>query len=151
MAPWQLAFAVFSVALLYVCAETKHRVQEIEQLAQTQHGNPLLLKVDTSDNQLQYIANLALEEFSSEKGSLFRIMQYVDTKAQVLEGILYMMDVFIGKTSCPAVSAGVNGKDCKIIQSTGASEFFMCHFVLWSIPPSKKQTTLKRSCVKINI
>ncbi|XP_072123226.1 cystatin-like [Mobula birostris] len=151
MAAWQLAFALFSVTLLSVCAETKHQVQEIQQLVQTQHAKPLLLEVDTSDGNFRNIANLAVEKFSSEQGFLYKILQYVNAKAQVFEGVLYIMDVFIGKTDCPAVRAGAKAEDCKVILDTAASKFFLCHYVLWSVPPFKEQRILKQDCVEVKL
>ncbi|XP_062911216.1 cystatin-C-like [Mobula hypostoma] len=149
MAAWQLAFALFSVTLLSVCAETKHQVQEIQQLAQTQQVKPLLLKVDTSDVNFQKIANFAVEKFSSEQGSLYKILQYVNAKAQVLEGVIYVMDVLIGKTDCPAARAGTKAEDCEVLLGTAASKFFLCHYLLWSVPPFKEQKLLKQDCVEL--
>ncbi|XP_078262099.1 cystatin-like [Rhinoraja longicauda] len=151
MAGWQFALAVFSLTLLSISAEPKHQVKEIQQLAQTGQGNPLLLNVDTSDNDFQAIAEMAMQELSSQKGSLYKIVQYLDAKAQVLEGILYMTNVFIGKTDCPASRTGPAAAGCKIIPSFTKSEFFMCHLVLWTPPAGTQGRVLTKECLKINL
>ncbi|XP_069786507.1 cystatin-like [Narcine bancroftii] len=151
MAGWQLALVVFSITFLLTCAEPKHTIKEIQQLAKSAHDNPSLLNVDTSDNDIQKISSMALHLFSFQKGILYHVVQYLNFKAQVFEGILYTMDVFIGKTNCPASGNEKETADCHVIQTFGQSEFYMCHFVIWTPPESTQGKVLSNSCNKLHL
>ncbi|XP_062912452.1 cyclin-dependent kinase-like 1 isoform X4 [Mobula hypostoma] len=70
---------------------------------------------------------------------------------KVLEGVIYVMDVLIGKTDCPAARAGTKAEDCEVLLGTAASKFFLCHDLLWSVPPFEEQTLLKQNCVELKL
>lgn len=88
MAGWQFALAVFSLTLLSVSAVTKHQLKEIQQLALTGQGIPSLMDIDTNDSEFQAIAEMAMQELNSQKGILFKIVQYLNAKAQVRKQLI---------------------------------------------------------------
>uniref|UniRef100_UPI00398ED1B4 cystatin-like isoform X2 n=1 Tax=Pristiophorus japonicus TaxID=55135 RepID=UPI00398ED1B4 len=125
-----------------------HSVKEIEKLSQNTADKPLVLKVDTGDNDFRAIAEFALQDYSIRNGYIYKIMQYLTAKVQVVEGSIYIFDVFMGKTTCQSTKSGQQAENCHLILAPGQSEFYLCHFIVWHLPSPAKQHVLSSKCQK---
>ncbi|XP_038659885.1 cystatin-like [Scyliorhinus canicula] len=149
MAGWQCLLAVFSVVFVSVSAFPSPNVKKNHETDQDIVPKPLVLKVDKSDQGFLAMAEFALQEFNKKTTQIYDIMEYLQANVQMIEGAVYIFDIVLGKTNCPVVTHETARRECRVIETEGQSEFFLCHFIAWKPATAEKQQLLKSKCQKL--
>ncbi|XP_015712526.1 cystatin [Coturnix japonica] len=102
--------------------------------------------VRENDEGLQRALQFAMAEYNKASNDKYssRVVRIISAKQQLVSGIKYIMEVEIGRTTCPKSSADL--QSCEFHDEPEMAKYTTCNFVVYSIPWLNQIKLLKSSC-----
>uniref|UniRef100_UPI00398E77B7 cystatin-like n=1 Tax=Pristiophorus japonicus TaxID=55135 RepID=UPI00398E77B7 len=133
---WQSLCVLFNIAFLSVSAMKERLDPEL---------------IDPNNEGVQSSLDFAVESlnFFSKDDHLFKVTRIVSAQVQGIGGLLYILDVELGRTQCKK-GADENVKFCSITETAGTSENLLCHFEVLSTFWRHERNLLQSQCNTVN-
>ncbi|XP_042675087.1 cystatin [Centrocercus urophasianus] len=102
--------------------------------------------VDENDEGLQRALQFAVAEYNRASNDKYssRVVRVISAKRQLVSGIKYILEVEIGRTTCPKSSADL--QSCEFHDEPEMAKNTTCTFVVYSIPWLNQIKLLKSTC-----
>ncbi|XP_067900669.1 cystatin-like [Heterodontus francisci] len=107
--------------------------------------------IDANNKGVQSSLDFAVQSYNSfsKDDHLFKATRVLSAQVQDLGGLLYIMDVELGRTQCRK-GADENLKSCSIAKTAGTSENVLCHFEVLSAFWRDERDLLQNHCNPVN-
>ncbi|XP_068135675.1 cystatin-like [Hyperolius riggenbachi] len=103
--------------------------------------------IDPSDPQVLQAARFALSGFNQQlkEDYKFKLLKVVSAEAQVVAGVIYTVNVDIGKTDCKKDSTS-DAQSCSLMQNSNLAQTLSCTFKVLEVPWENVEKVLYASC-----
>ncbi|CAM9856322.1 unnamed protein product [Bubo scandiacus] len=104
--------------------------------------------VDNTDNDegLQRALHFAIAEYNKASNDMYssRVVRIISAKKQIVSGVKYIMEVEIGRTTCPKPAADL--QSCAFHEGPQMAKRTVCNFVVYTIPWLNQIKLLTSDC-----
>lgn len=102
--------------------------------------------VDENDEGLQRALQFAMAEYNRASNDKYssRVVRVISAKRQLVSGIKYILQVEIGRTTCPKSSGDL--QSCEFHDEPEMAKYTTCTFVVYSIPWLNQIKLLESKC-----
>uniref|UniRef100_A0A8C9FAS1 Egg-white cystatin n=1 Tax=Pavo cristatus TaxID=9049 RepID=A0A8C9FAS1_PAVCR len=102
--------------------------------------------VGENDEGLQRALQFAMAEYNRASNDKYssRVVRVISAKRQIVAGIKYILEVEIGRTTCPKSSADL--QSCEFHDEPEMAKYTTCTFVVYNIPWLNQIKLLKSTC-----
>ncbi|XP_069092668.1 cystatin-like [Pleurodeles waltl] len=96
---------------------------------------------------VQNAATFAMNAYNEQSKDEYvsKVLHVVSAKAQVVAGVIYTMEVKVGRTQCKKGST-VNADSCALMLTPGLRQTFLCNFEVLEVPWQNEEKLLQSSC-----
>ncbi|NXE77362.1 CYT protein, partial [Cochlearius cochlearius] len=109
-------------------------------------GAPVDIKNADNDEGLQRALQFAMAEYNKASNDMYssRVVRVISAKRQIVAGIKYIIEVEIGRTTCPKPATDV--QSCALHDAPQMAKRNTCKFVVYTVPWLNEIKLLERSC-----
>uniref|UniRef100_A0A8C8EFL6 Egg-white cystatin n=1 Tax=Otus sunia TaxID=257818 RepID=A0A8C8EFL6_9STRI len=109
-------------------------------------GAPIDVPNADNDEGLQRALHFAIAEYNKASNDMYssRVVRIISAKRQIVSGIKYMMEVEIGRTTCPKPAADL--QSCAFHDAPQMAKHTICNFVVYTVPWLNKIELLASDC-----
>ncbi|XP_021248732.1 cystatin-C [Numida meleagris] len=102
--------------------------------------------VNENDEGLQRALQFAMAEYNRASNDKYssRVVRIISAKRQLVSGIKYILEVEIGRTTCPKSSGDL--QSCEFHDEPEMAKYTTCTFVVYSVPWLNQIKLLKSTC-----
>ncbi|XP_044144475.1 cystatin-like [Bufo gargarizans] len=102
---------------------------------------------DPSDPYVVKAATFAVREYNKLPNEVYdyKLMKIVSAEAQVVAGVIYVLNVEIGRTDCKRASTSEKSS-CDIIQDPKLAKTLLCEFAVLEVPWENVESLLSSFC-----
>nr|CAA44279.1 cystatin [synthetic construct] len=102
--------------------------------------------VDENDEGLQRALQFAIAEYNRASNDKYssRVVRVISAKRNLVSGIKYILQVEIGRTTCPKSSGDL--QSCEFHDEPELAKYTTCTFVVYSIPWLNQIKLLESKC-----
>ncbi|NXL37435.1 CYT protein, partial [Glaucidium brasilianum] len=109
-------------------------------------GAPMDIDNAGNDEGLQRALHFAIAEYNKASNDMYssRVVRIISAKKQIVSGIKYVMEVEIGRTTCPKPAADL--QSCAFHDAPQLAKRTVCKFVVYTIPWLNEIKLLTADC-----
>ncbi|XP_074720132.1 cystatin-C [Strix uralensis] len=109
-------------------------------------GAPVDIANTGNDEGLQRALHFAIAEYNKASNDMYssRVVRIISAKRQVVSGVKYIMEVEIGRTTCPKPAADL--QSCAFHDAPQMAKHTVCKFVVYNIPWLNQIKLLTSEC-----
>ncbi|NXD68951.1 CYT protein, partial [Eolophus roseicapillus] len=109
-------------------------------------GAPLEIANADNDEGLQRALQFAMTEYNRASNDMYssRVVRIISAKRQIVSGIKYIMEVEIGRTTCPKPATDL--QSCALHDAPHMAKRTTCKFVVYTVPWLNQIKLLDSSC-----
>ncbi|NXJ04815.1 CYT protein, partial [Odontophorus gujanensis] len=102
--------------------------------------------VSENDEGVQRALQFAMAEYNRASNDKYssRLVRVISVKRQLVSGIKYVLEVEIGRTTCPKSSADL--QNCEFHEEPEMAKHTTCTFVVYNVPWLNEIKLLKSNC-----
>ncbi|NXT87737.1 CYT protein, partial [Anhinga rufa] len=102
--------------------------------------------VSENDKGLQQALQFAMAEYNKASNDMYssRVVRMISAKKQLVAGIKYIIQVEIGRTTCPKPATDL--QSCAFHDEPQMAKHTICNFVVYNIPWQNKITLQENKC-----
>ncbi|NXS43398.1 CYT protein, partial [Balaeniceps rex] len=99
-----------------------------------------------NDEGLQRALQFAMAEYNKASNDMYssRVVRILSAKRQIVSGIKYMIEVEIGRTTCPKPTTHL--QSCAFHDAPQMAKHTTCNFVVYTVPWLNEIKLLESSC-----
>ncbi|XP_072713247.1 cystatin-like [Ciconia boyciana] len=104
------------------------------------------MSIADNDEGLQRALHFAMAEYNRASNDMYssRVVRIISAKRQIVSGIKYIMEVEIGRTTCPKPVADL--QSCAFHDEPQMAKRATCNFVVYVVPWLNQMKLQKSSC-----
>ncbi|XP_075352747.1 cystatin-C [Mycteria americana] len=104
------------------------------------------MSINDNDEGLQRALQFAMAEYNRASNDMYssRVVRIISAKRQIVSGIKYIMEVEIGRTTCP--KPVVDLQSCAFHDEPQMAKRTICDFVVYTVPWLNQIKLQKSSC-----
>ncbi|XP_074781647.1 cystatin-C [Athene noctua] len=109
-------------------------------------GAPMDVDNAGNDEGLQRALHFAIAEYNKASNDMYssRVVRVISAKKQIVAGIKYIMEVEVGRTTCPKPAADL--QSCAFHDAPQMAKHTVCKFVVYAIPWLNQIKLLTADC-----
>ncbi|NXK13723.1 CYT protein, partial [Herpetotheres cachinnans] len=109
-------------------------------------GAPMDIANTDNDEGLQRALQFAMAEYNKASNDMYssRVVRVVSAQKQIVSGIKYLMEVEIGRTTCPKPAADL--QSCAFHDAPEMAKHTVCKFSVYVVPWLNEIKLLSTSC-----
>ncbi|XP_075605590.1 cystatin-like [Balearica regulorum gibbericeps] len=140
MAGVQVCVTLLAVALVFAGAVLG--VEDRPRLL----GAPVEIGDAGNDEGLQQALHFAMAEYNKASNDMYssRVVRIISAKRQIVSGVKYIMEVEIGRTTCPKPAADL--QSCAFHDAPQMAKHTICNFVVYTVPWLNQIRLLSSRC-----
>ncbi|KAM9016475.1 cystatin-like [Ara ararauna] len=109
-------------------------------------GAPVDIPNADNDEGLQRALQFAMTEYNRASNDMYssRVVRVISAKRQIVSGVKYIMEVEIGRTTCPKPATDL--QSCALHDAPHMAKRTTCNFVVYTVPWLNQIKLLDSSC-----
>ncbi|XP_061223079.1 cystatin-like [Neopsephotus bourkii] len=109
-------------------------------------GAPMDIANADNDEGLQRALQFAMMEYNRASNDMYssRVVRVISAKRQIVSGIKYIMEVEIGRTTCPKPATDL--QSCALHDAPHMAKRTTCNFVVYTVPWLNQIKLLESNC-----